>query len=123
MQRFRIRQDCITPGYRSSSRSKHALFQSHRLHDILNQALLHLRHVQLDVAFHLHILFSRPLHFVLNVLFEIGHLYSVSLVTCLIPSGTITTYLLLGLLDPHSPPLDLLTSFSSLIGKLSMNLS
>lgn len=47
-----------------------------------SNALLHLRDVQLDMALHLHVLFTSTLHFVLDLLFEINHLCgNVSMVT------------------------------------------
>lgn len=39
-----------------------------------SNALLHLRDVKLDMALHLHVLLSRTLHFVLDLLFEVNHL-------------------------------------------------
>ena len=41
---------------------------------VSSNALLHLRDVQLDMALHLHVLLSRTLHFMLDLLFEVNHL-------------------------------------------------
>jgi hypothetical protein len=37
-------------------------------------ALFHLCDVQFDMTLHLHVLFTRTLHFVLDLLFEVNHL-------------------------------------------------
>lgn len=49
-----------------------------------SNALLHLRDVKFDMALHLHVLFTSTLHFVLDLLFEINHLWgNVSMFTAI----------------------------------------